>query len=128
MKKNMIFRSALVILFATLSLGSNAQETQHQKVNIIDFQVVKDQNKVLINWATDNGVPTNYFMVEKSSDGKNFRTVAYVMGPDPTRRNCDCYDCFDKVNTNTKKSYYRLRHVDNDGKIELSEVRILALK
>lgn len=128
MKKNMLFRTAFVILFTALSFGSNAQKTQQHKINITDFHVVKNQNKVTINWSTDQAIATNYFEVERSNDGKNFKTVAYVLGADPAKTNCDCYGCFDKITTNTKESYYRLKHVDNSGIIEFSEVKMLALK
>jgi hypothetical protein len=127
MKKYMLFRCAFVILFAAFSFASTAQKSGHNKINIIDFKVVKDQNKVSINWATDNKIPTNYFEVEKSNDGRNFKTVAYILGADPSKADCDCYGCFDKITTNKKEFYYRLKHVDTNGEVEFSETRILAL-
>lgn len=128
MKKNSLFRNALVVFFVAFSFGSHAQEVQHQKISIINFQVVKNQNKVMIHWATNKMADTNYFTVEKSSDGKNFKTVAYVMGADPTQEECDCYGCFDKITAKSTKSYYRLKHVDKEGVIEFSEVKMLAMK
>jgi hypothetical protein len=125
MKKYMLFRSVFVMLFTILAFAGNAQ---HKKINITDFHVVKDQNKVDINWSTDKTVSTNYFEVEKSNDGKNFKTVAYVLGADPTKTDCDCYGCFDKINTNAKESYYRLKHVDANGSVEFSEVKMIAFK
>jgi hypothetical protein len=125
MKKYMLSRSVFVMLFTILAFAGNAQQ---KKINITDFQVVKDQNKVDINWSTDKTVSTNYFEVEKSNDGKNFKTVAYVLGADPTKTDCDCYGCFDKVNTNAKESYYRLKHVDTNGSVEFSEVKMIAFK
>lgn len=80
----------------------------------------------MIDWATDNKVATNYFEIERSSDGVNFRTIAMVLGPDPKQNNCDCYECFDKTSTNTKY-FYRLKHVSTDGEIELSETKMLAI-
>ncbi|HEY5461759.1 MAG TPA: hypothetical protein VIJ95_00760 [Hanamia sp.] len=128
MKKIMLFRMAFVILFTSLSFGSNAQNAQQKKINIINFHVVKNKNKVDINWATDRSVTTNYFEVEKSNDGISFKTVAMVFGADPSDTNCDCYGCFDKITTHSKKSYYRLKHVDSNGIVEFSEVKMLALK
>ena len=125
MKKYMLFRSVFVMLFTILAFAGNAQ---HKKINITDFHVVNDQNKVDINWSTDKTVSTNYFEVEKSNDGKNFKTVAYVLGADPTKTDCDCYGCFDKINTNAKESYYRLKHVDTNGSVEFSEVKMIAFK
>ena len=124
----MLFRMAIAMVFTALSFGCNAQNAQQQKINIINFNVVKNQNKVDINWSTDKSVTANYFEVEKSNDGKNFKTVAYVLGPDPSKTDCDCYGCFDKITTNSKESYYRLKHVDSNGIVEFSEVKSLALK
>ena len=128
MKKNMLFRMAIAMVFTTLSFGCNAQNAQQQKINIINFNVVKNQNKVDINWSTDKSVTANYFEVEKSNDGKNFKTVAMVMGPDPSKTDCDCYGCFDNITSHSKKSYYRLKHVDSNGIVEFSDVQTLALK
>ena len=128
MKKYMLFRSVFVMVFTILAFAGNAQSAQHKKINITDFHVVKNQNKVDINWSTDKTVNTNYFEVEKSNDGKNFKTVAYVLGADPTKTDCDCYGCFDKINTNSKESYYRLKHVDTNGSVEFSEVKMIAFK
>ncbi len=127
MKKIMLFRMAFVILFTAISFGSKAQNAQQQKMNIIEFHVVKNQNRVDISWSTKKDTTNNYFEVEKSNDGKNFRTVALVMGPDPVKTNCDCYGCFDKVTTHSKESYYRLKHVDSNGIVQFSDVKMLAL-
>lgn len=128
MKKYMLFRSVFVIVCTALAFAGNAQNGQHSKINITDFHVVKNKNKVDINWSTDKSVGTNYFEVEKSSDGKNFKTVAYILGADPAKTDCDCYGCFDKISTNAKESYYRLKHVDTNGLVEFSEVKMIAFK
>jgi len=128
MKKYMLFRIAFVMLFTALSFAGVAQNQANRKINITDFHVVKNQNKIDINWSTDKTVSTNYFEVEKSNDGKHFKTVAYVLGADPTKTNCDCYGCFDKISTNAKESYYRLKHVDTNGSVEFSEVKMIAFK
>ena len=128
MKKIMIFRITFVILFTAISFGGFAQNAEQNKINIIDFHIVKNQNRVDINWSTKKDETTNYFEVEKSNDGKNFKTVALIMGPDPSKTNCDCYGCFDKVNTKSKESYYRLKHVDNNGMVQFSDVKMIALR
>jgi hypothetical protein len=121
MKKNTLFGTALIIFFVAFSSGAKAQK-------IVNFNVALHQNKVMIKWATEKTDSADYFMVEKSEDGKNFKTVAYVLGADPALTNCECYGCFDKVAANAKKSYYRLKHVDGNGTVEFSEVKMLALK
>ena len=117
-----------VVLFLFLSFNVKAQKDASGQIKITKFEVVKEQNKVLIEWSTDKTSETNYFEVEKSSDGKNFKTVAYVLGADPTKTDCECFGCFDKVTGKAKDSYYRLKHVNTDGDVQFSEVKILALK
>jgi hypothetical protein len=126
MKKNRLFRVIFVMIFVAFSLGSKAQNVQRSKVGITNFHVEKNKDKVNINWSTGNS-RTNYFEVEKSKDGKNFKTIAYVLGADPTKTDCDCYGCFDKINSKFKELYYRLKHVDTNGSVEFSEVKILAM-
>ena len=128
MRKYGLLRMAFVAFFATLTFASSAQTSVGEKINIRDFRVVKNQNKVSINWSTDEKVSTNYFEVEKSNDGKIFKTVAYVLGADPSKADCECYGCFDKINTHSKESYYRLKHVNRNGEVQFSEVKMLAVK
>lgn len=123
----MLFRCAFTILFVAFSLAGSSQKTQPKKINIVDFKVEKNYNKISIDWTTDNATPTNYFEVEKSNDGKKFVTIAYILGADPSKANCDCYGYFDKINPGKKESYYRLKYVDSNGEVEFSETRILAL-
>ncbi|MEO8819885.1 MAG: hypothetical protein ABI267_10710 [Ginsengibacter sp.] len=129
MKTNLLFvKNGLVVLFLFAAFASNAQTVVQPKINITSFQLMKDQNKVMIKWSTDSASTTNYFIVEKSDDGKNFKTVAYVFGSDPTQKDCECFDCFDKITRKNITSYYRLKHVNTNGIIQFSEVKMLALK
>src|SRR5690242_2919255 len=129
MKKILILRNGLaMVLFLSFALNVNAQKKSSDKINITQFQVIKKDNKVVINWTTAKDSPTNYFEVERSADGKNFKTVAYVLGADPTKTDCECFGCFDKVSTKGGKSFYRLKHVNTDGDVQFSEVKMLALK
>ena len=129
MKTNLLVRNGLILaLFLSFAFNVNAQKNTRQKINITSFQVMKEQNKVVIEWSTDKTSHTNYFEVEKSTDGKNFKTVAYVLGADPTKTDCECFGCFDKVTGKAKESYYRLKHVNTNGNVQFSEVKMLALK
>ena len=130
MKTNLLLvrNGLIVVIFLSLAFSTNAQKVALAKINITSFQVVKEQNKVAIKWATDKASQTNYFEVERSNDGKNFKTVAYVLGADPTKTDCECFGCFDKITGKAKESYYRLKHVNTNGNVQFSEVKMLALK
>lgn len=122
----LVIKGLVIFLFFSFGTNVNGQISNHSKIEINSFQVVKSKNKIAIRWTTDEAAETNYFEVEKSTDGKNFKTIAYVLGPDPARQNY--YGCFDKMNDNIGKSFYRLKHVNIDGIVQFSDIKMLALK
>ena len=130
MNSKKIFKN-VIVLTVVLSIHAvsfgQTQITERGKINFTSFTVNSNQKRIMIDWATDNKVPTNYFEIERSSDGINFKTIALVLGPDPKQSNCNCYECFDKPDSNTKKYFYRLKHVSSEGEIELSETKMLAI-
>ena len=124
MNKNLLqflFISTIVLVSST---GLFAQK---HTINVTDFTVSAKEQKVIIDWKTDGATATNYFAVQKSTDGINYKTVALVLGPDPKQKNGDCYDYADKnAAKNGKHSYYRLVHVDTDGNEQITEAKLLA--
>ena len=122
---------SIIVLLSLLSINSftigQTQVTEKAKINFTNFKVNSRNNKIAIDWGTDNKVGTNYFEVERSDDGVTFKTIAFVLGPDPEHTSCDCYECFDKPDLRIKKYYYRLKHVSINGEIEMSETRMLAI-
>ena len=115
------------LLIHSVSLGQT-QATQQARINYTSFTINATPKRILIDWGTDNKIATNYFEIERSLDGKNFKTIALVLGADPKQENCDCYEGFDKPNAKSKKYFYRLKHVGLNGEIDLSETKMLAIK
>lgn len=123
--------SQIVTIFIfSLLIGTkiNAQsQSLKAQIKFTKFSVTTDKKKIAIDWSTDNTVSTNYFEIQKSLDGVNFKTIALVLGPDPKQLSCDCYGCFDKyISKNAAHSYYRLKHVDVNGEEQISETKLLA--
>ncbi len=114
---------AIFLLTHTITLAQSKQA----RINYISFTVNEVQKKIIIDWAVDDKVPANYFELQRSLDGINFRTIALVMGPDPKQANADSYECFDKPTSKTQKYFYRLNHISADGESELSETKMLAI-
>jgi len=124
----LIVRSGFwVMLFFAFAHTTKAQSNAVAKIRMENFQVTEVQNEISIHWST-NSKATNYFEVQKSVDGKNFKTIAYVLGPDPAKPGCECFGCFDKKDSKKQISYYRLKHLDFDGNVQFSEIKMLALK
>lgn len=123
MKRNQLFN--LVICMGIILMATTVSAQKNDNIQITRFEIKKINNqKAGIDWATDNKVVTNYFEVEKSLDGENFKTIAYVLGPDPKKEG-DQYECFDKVSDT--KVFYRLKHVSVDGAIQYSNIKTIAL-
>lgn len=91
-------------------------------LNIVKFQVYAKNTKLIIDWSTDGAKTTNYWEVQRSTEGTQFSTIALVLGPDPGQTN-DQYQYMEKLN-NAKNSnaYYRLRHINADGTEQISKV------
>ena len=125
--KNIKIPILLATLVTLFSLNSKAQITSRARnINFTKFEVTAQDCKVAINLATDGAVPTNYFEIQKSADGVNFKTIALILGPDPKQSTCDCYGCFDKLLRDSKNSFYRAKHIGTDGAEQLSDAKLLA--
>lgn len=97
-------------------------------VKLISFSaVLNSNNKVDLLWKTTAEVNLSHFMVEKSFDGTNYQDAGMVfsIGNTATDNN---YKLTDNVaGVTSPVIYYRLRSVDNDGKFQLSETRIIRI-
>ena len=130
MNSNRFFQTVVVLsmfLFVQTATIGQAPAIEKEKINFTDFKINSIKNRIAIHWKTDDGVSANYFEIERSSNGINFKTIAMVLGPDPKQVNCNCYEGFDKPDSKSKKYYYRLKHVSIDGEIELSKTKMLAI-
>jgi trimeric autotransporter adhesin len=114
----------IVVLAMAATISSNAQTTvtSNKNINITNFTVYAKDTKLIIDWATDGATATNYWEVQRSTDGTQFSAVALVLGPDP-RQDGDKYQFMEKIKDNKiTTAYYRLRHVGADGKEQLSNI------
>jgi trimeric autotransporter adhesin len=125
MMKKIIYITVLALIIST---GTNAQTTVNSSVtnnkNIIitNFTVYAKDAKIVIEWATDAAAATNYWEVQRSTDGTQFSAIALVLGADP-RQEGDRYQYMEKLkDTKNATAYYRLRHIGADGKEQLSNI------
>ena len=118
--------AAVIFIMVMIQSGSICQ-AQNAKIKYSSFKVNTVKNKIMIYWVTEKNSPTNYFEIQRSQDGINFKTIELVLGPDPTLNNCECFAGIDKPLDNKQKYYYRLKHVGFDGKEEFGDVATLSL-
>ncbi len=82
-------------------------------VTLVNFEAVPVNNKVDLKWNTSYEENTKNFIIEKSSDGKNFIFMTSVNAKGNSSVNLDYYSVDEKPFNGT--SYYRLKIIDFDG-------------
>jgi hypothetical protein len=119
--------SIILLLTQKAGIGQTATDTTASKITYTSFTVNSGAKGIMIDWSVADPGKANYFEIQRSTDGKDFRTVAMVLGPDPRQPSGDQYECIDKPATKNKKYFYRLKHVSVDGEAELSQTKALTL-
>lgn len=94
-------------------------------VELVDFEVGKSgNNEVKINWSTATEVNNDFFEIQNSEDGKHWHYVSKIKGSGNTT-SVQQYTFFDK-NPLRGTSYYRLKQVDFDGKVNFSMIQSIS--
>jgi hypothetical protein len=90
-------------------------------VKFLGFSAVLQGSDVLVQWSTSEEINASMYQVERSEDGVNWGTIAYVaaVGNSSAVNN---YSYTDK-NLSSKIAYYRIKQVDADGKSTLTAVK-----
>jgi len=86
-------------------------------VEFIFFEASEKNNNVELLWATASEENFDYFSIERSVDGKDFKEIAQItgMGNSTTRVDYEYVDEFPLIG----RAYYRLKSVDFDGYTEV---------
>lgn len=95
-------------------------------VSMIDFKgLYKTNGDVEVSWVTTFESNSDRFEVQRSTDGKNWKTVGTLaaQGNSNVKKN---YIFNDQPGSATKKDlYYQLRQVDKDGRAYMSKILIV---
>ena len=90
-------------------------------VDLINFSATYNNQQTLLKWASENEVNFEKFIVERSTTGSDFTTIAEKRAAGINGRNN--YDYTDDLSTATGSVfYYRLKMVDIDGKFTYSPI------
>ena len=88
-------------------------------VKMVSFTAEKNDKSVLLKWQTSNEINNNYFVVEYSTNGNEWKQLSQLKA-----LNNDGLNNYQFIhNTPAKVNYYRLKQVDKDGDFTYSEVR-----
>lgn len=95
-------------------------------VKISLFEVLKSNNKAIINWQTAQEINMYEFVVEKSTDGIHWKTLSSVnaFGNSNTEKRYSAIDYLPSIGTN----YYRLRSVSISGAFDYSQIKFVTFK
>lgn len=96
-------------------------------VTLVSFTAALNNKKADLKWTTASEINVSHFVVERSTDGRNFSDAGLVFayGNLTDKTNYSYTD--DLSSAPNAIYYYRLRSVDNDGKNQYSEVRLIRL-
>ncbi len=102
--------------------GSSSSSTL-LPVKLSRFEAKTINTVPTLNWTTESEINTSHFVIEKKGKSGDFIEIAQqkAQGSGITAQS---YVFEDKTNAvQSKVAYYRLKMVDNDGKIEYSPIR-----
>ena len=98
------------------------QRPDISRPSFLDFKgVPAGSNIAQLDWTTPVEVGTSHFVIERSTDGKDFVEIGRVENKESTGK-INNYQFLDR-NALIGKNYYRLQQVDFEGKTKMSPVR-----
>ncbi|MEI6507268.1 MAG: T9SS type A sorting domain-containing protein [Bacteroidota bacterium] len=83
-------------------------------ITLATFKAVKEDRSSLLVWSTSSEINNSHFIVERSSDAKNFIEIANVKGAGTTQSEIN-YMLTDEQPDLNGINYYRLKQVDFNG-------------
>jgi hypothetical protein len=104
------------------NVGIISNTTTPLPIELLKFTAHEINENVYLNWSTLNEKNTNYFMVEKSADTKNWENVAQVTAAGNSSLKLN-YEAIDE-RPYKGISYYRLKTVDRDVTIHYSNILV----
>jgi hypothetical protein len=92
-------------------------------VQLVSFTARWSGSRALLQWATASELNSDYFAVERSSNGTTFATLGQVASAGTSAKPINY--SFTDTNPLPETAYYRLRQVDRDGTSTYSPVALL---
>ena len=97
-------------------------------VELITFNGALQNNTALLKWTTENEMNLSHFVVERSIDGNNYKSIGQVSASGNSRSRSN-YSLIDHEVSNLQSDvvYYRLMIVDKDNIYRYSKVITISL-
>lgn len=95
-------------------------------VELITFKTEEKKEQVHLSWATASEIDNDYFQIEHSTNGLNFKAIDRIEGVGNSFET-NWYN-YTHENPSSSINYYRLKQVDYDGSFEYSHVESILYK
>lgn len=96
-------------------------------LTLLNFDAILRTDKVNLTWTTTEHKDFSHFVLQRSTDGKNFKDVMTLMTDNVSSSSVNQYNYKDDVSGMSNVVYYRLQMVDVDTKFQYSPVRMVRL-
>lgn len=106
--------NATALAEATVDMGAYENQVTTLPVTLLNFTAKASGKTTVLNWATANETNNNYFIIERSADGKTFKQLTKVN----SKGSGAPYSYTDYSPLNGD-NYYRLSQVDLDGTVKV---------
>lgn len=97
-------------------------------ITLLSFNASINNDNIVLKWVTASEENFDYFLIQKSIDGKDFFNIGEVKGSGNSFETLQ-YSFIDfvyKKDTNeSNRYYYRLKNIDLDGSYDYSEILIV---
>jgi trimeric autotransporter adhesin len=91
-------------------------------LNLLTFKGQWQDNNAMLQWETSNEVNTSHFIIERSTDGRNFTPIGNTQAAGNSNGQKYSYPDKDAGMLNTGILYYRLKMYDLNGTFSYSNI------
>ena len=106
------------VVGGTASAGYAQLTSSSLPVSLVNFSGYSKDNKNVLNWTTASEMNNKGFDVERSADGRNFSSIAFVPSKASNGNSSSplIYSYEDQGGYGVSQYYYRLKQIDMDGR------------
>jgi hypothetical protein len=117
---DMLFRKKIILLLAVTGFWA----ILHAGARVSEFNGRRENNTVVLEWATDEETDLQKFVVQRSSDNVNWNTVGEVLSKSGSSTTRQSYSFTDRniFKNQTSSFYYSLVLVDRNGQTTKHDV------
>jgi hypothetical protein len=110
-------------LLNTFALFSGTDQYNPLPVKLLTFNAACFNDDVILTWSTGGEINNKGFMIERSVDGKTFKSVGFVAGKGNTQQTRNYqYTDISPFTSAASTLYYRLKQVDYNETTVLSRI------